>query len=168
MRRPSAIIRRDALLTFALCALLGGFVFVETAGYPVPQGQGFGSGPAFYPRVLAAAMAVIGLLHLVGGRRRRPPETAAGERGMERAAPAFGRVALFFALSLAAVLAMPRLGFLASGFLLVFLTTLSIRGVFTGRGAAEAALYAAGIMAVIWAIFSVLVGIQLPPAALFR
>jgi hypothetical protein len=165
--RPLSATRRDAWLTLVFCVLLGGFILAETSGYPIPQGRGFGRGPAFYPRVLAGALIALGALHFLRDFRRSRHSPAANPAESEKdAAPAsaYGQVVVFFTLCAASILTMPHLGFLLSGFLLVFSSTLIIRGAFKVRDTAIAAVYAVGIMAIIYLIFSLFVGIQLPAA----
>jgi putative tricarboxylic transport membrane protein len=167
--RTLSPVSREAWLTLVFCVLLGGYILVETSGYPVPKAQGFGSGPAFYPRVLAGALIAIGMFGFIRD-LRRSRQSPAENRQTEDSAPgsAHGQVAAFYALCAASTLAMAHLGFLISGFLLVFCATLLIRGAFTPRGTAAAAVYAAGIMALIYLVFSFFVGVQLPASSLFK
>jgi putative tricarboxylic transport membrane protein len=166
--RSFCAISRDAWLTVVFCAVLGGFIFIATSRYPVPQAQGFGHGPAFYPRVLAGALIILGLLDFLRDLRtdRSSPAEAQENKGTA-ATSAYGQVGAFLAICAAAILAMNSLGFLISGWLLVFFSTLTIRSALRGRDTAVAAVYATGIMAMIYLIFSVFVGIQLPPATIF-
>ncbi len=80
--RKSPSLTSTTLITSAFCTLLGAFVFIATSGYPSVHSQGFGRGPAFYPRVLAGLMIFIGVLTLIQdirhARRDPPAEPAAG------------------------------------------------------------------------------------------
>lgn len=167
--RKSSSLTSTTLMTSAFCILLGAFVFIATSGYPSVHSQGFGRGPAFYPRVLAGLMIFIGVLTLIRdirhARRAHPAEPAA-----ESAAPPVScrPVAVFLILCAASIFAMKYLGFLLSGFLLAFLATLMIRASLKSADVVRAVVFSFGLMALVYFLFEVFVGIQLPVATIFK
>lgn len=160
---------RDAWLTFTVCLLIGAFVFIDTLSYPIVRTQGFGHGPAFYPRILAGVLIALGLAFLYQGlRRRRTDREGAAEQKAPAAELTYRPVVLFMALCVASVLSMRYLGFLVSAFLLAFLSTLMIRASFKAPHVALGLLYSAAMITLVYVVFSVFVGVQLPGSALFR
>lgn len=162
-------LRRDSWVTFAVCLLIGSLVFIDTLDYPGVQGQGFGHGPAFYPRVLAGVLMVLGLFVVFQGLRH--DKTVHGVKSGLEGAPAevdFRSVVVFMALCVATILSMTYLGFLVSGFLLAFVSTMMIRASFKARDVTLGFLYSFGIMALVYVVFNVFVGVQLPGSAFFR
>jgi hypothetical protein len=149
--------------------LLGVFVFIATSGYPAVQSQGFGRGPAFYPQVLAGLMIFLGALTLVQDIRRARREPPADPAAGNNAPPVSYRpVAVFFILCAASIFTMKYLGFLLSGFLLAFLATLMIRASFKAIDAIRAVVFSFGLMALVYLLFEVFVGVQLPVSAIFK
>lgn len=158
---------KDALTTFVFCALLGGAILLDTLDYPTIQGQGFGQGPAFYPRVLAVLLIAMGGLTLASFlliRHRAtnepvPPENDASNR------PFLPYAVLLF--SIICVPLMTYVGFLLSGYLLVFLSASLIRAERNARAMAADAAFSLGILLVAYGVFEILIGIQLPAGILF-
>lgn len=162
-------IKRDSWVTFIVCSLTGTFVFMDTIGYPTVQGQGFGRGPGFYPQVLAGALIGLGLLALIqdlGRKKTGPP--AQGDHPARLVDVTYWPVAVLMLLSAVSIIAMKVIGFLLSGFLLTFLSVLLIRASLKGRTVLLGFLYSAGMMALVYVVFEVFVGVQLPPASLFK
>lgn len=161
--------KRDSWLTFIVCSITGAVVIMETAEYPVLKGQGFGQGPGFYPRLLAGTMIGLGLLTLLQDWLHR------GEGGhgreIERVPSRFVKyrsVVVLMLLAIFSTMAMTSLGFLASGFALTFLSVLVIRGPLKGWYVITGFLYSLGLMGVVYVVFAVLVGVQLPPSSFLR
>lgn len=133
------------------------------------QGQGFGRGPAFYPQVLAGVLIALGAVSFFKDFRKRKTASDAMEKRSE-ATPdvTYWPVIVFVALSVALIIAMRHVGFLLSGFLLAFFSVLLIRASFKPRQVALAVLYGAGMMALVYGVFQMLVGIQLPVSSIFN
>lgn len=160
---------KDALTTFVFCALLGGFILLDTLYYPAIQGQGFGQGPAFYPRVLAVLLIAMGGLTLAAfflARRPATDDTASAPPKNEWSRRLFLPY-LILLFSIIAVLLMIYIGFFLSGCLLVFLSAALIRTERTLRTMAADAAFSLAILAVAYGVFEILIGIQLPAGILF-
>jgi len=155
-------VRRDAWTTFIFCLLLGGGIFVETFRYPEVQGQGFGQGPAFYPQLLAGVLIFLGALILLQGlssKRDAATEENVDTKGRDiRYAP----VVLLMALCLALIALMKYLGFFVSGFLLTFLTVRMIRRSRSARHLIADLGFSVGMIIVVYLVFEIFVGIELP------
>jgi hypothetical protein len=162
-------IKRDSWITFIVCSFTGAFVLIDTFGYPLVKGQGFGRGPGFYPQVLAVTLIGLGLLTLLQGLWHKKPGPAGH---VDQPAPVPGvtywPVAGLMLLSAASILAMKYLGFLLSGFFLIFFSVLLIRASLKGRHVLLGLLYSFGMMALVYLVFYVFVGVQLPGSSLFK
>ena len=164
--------RRDPWMTFIVCSCIGAFIFIDTSGYPSVQTQGFGYGPAFYPRVLAGVLIGLGMLVLFQDwRHGTGPHRLSEDRAGAPARPVrvmYRSVAVFLFLCVVSIMAMEYIGFLVSGFFLVFVSTLLIRASFTVREVALTFLYCAGMMGLVYVVFNVFVGVQMPGSVFFR
>ncbi len=162
-------IKRDSWLTCLVCSLTGIFVFVDTFGYPMMKSQGFGRGPGFYPQVLAGTLIGLGLLTLIQGvRRKQPRSSTPAEAPGAVPAVTYWPVAALMLLSVASIVAMKYIGFLLSGFLLTFFSVILIRASLKGRRVVLGFIYSIGMMALVYVVFEVFVGVQLPGASLFN
>ena len=151
-----------------VCLLLGGSVMVDTLRYPDVQGQGFGQGPGFYPQVLAGALLLLGVLCLIQafrGRTEAGPEPI--EPGDEKKIRYF-TVILLLVLCVILVALMKYLGFLVAGFILTFLSVRLIRGFVSRRHVLTDLLFSVGILVVVYLVFDLFVGIELPGSILMN
>lgn len=150
-------------MTFLLCASVGCLVFLDTLGYPEVRGQGFGQGPAFYPQVLAASLLFLGILlvFLDLGRRGRTHSTESKDSS-GAAATGYTPVALLMVLCVLTILSMKYLGFFVSGFLLTVLSAFIIRRPSRIRQLGLDLLFSAGIISLVYLVFELFVGIELP------
>lgn len=161
-------ITRDSWLTGSVCALTGVAVFIETLSYPSVQGQGFGRGPGFYPQVLAGTLIGLGLLSVLQDLwKKKPVSTGHGGRPDTVPDVTYRPVAALMALSVLSIMAMKVLGFLLSGFLLTFCSVILIKASLKARSIFVALLYSIGMMALVYLVFDVFVGVQLPGSSLF-
>lgn len=155
-----AAVTRESWISFAVCVFTGGIVFFDTLRYPKLNTQGFGQGPGFYPQLLAGVLICLGVLIPLNDLRTPSP-------GMDRDSdrPRYGVVVSFTGLSLALVLLMQYLGFMASGFLFMLLSVFLVK---PGRDRWNGILpdlgVSLGIMVLIYLLFECLVGIELPGA----
>jgi hypothetical protein len=163
-----AAIRRDSWRTFLLCLILGTLVFIDTLRYPEVQGQGFGQGPGFYPQVLGGALILLGILSILLDlvhnfsaevSTEASPFTPEGKR--------YAPVVLLLALSIVLISLMKYLGFFVAGFLLTSLTVLIIRRPVELKHLGLDLLFSAGIIVLVYLVFEVFVGIQLPSSIFF-
>lgn len=162
-------IKRDSWLTFVVCSITGAVVFIETAEYPVLKGQGFGQGPGFYPRLLAGTMIGLGLLTLLQDWLHSRDESDGQEtESVPSRFVKYRSVLFMLLLAIFSTMAMTSLGFLVSGFALTFLSVLVIRAPLKGRHVVTGFLYSLGLMALVYVVFAVLVGVQLPPSSFLR
>lgn len=155
-------VRRDAWTTFVFCLLLGGFIFADTLRYPEVQGQGFGQGPAFYPQLLAGVLVLLGALILL--KELLPKRIAATEKEAtpENRGIRYTPVVLLIALCLVLIALMKYLGFFVSGFLLTFLTVRMIRRSLKMRHLIADLGFSVGMIIVVYLVFEIFVGIELP------
>ncbi len=153
-------IRRDSWTTFIFCLLIGGFIFVDTLRYPEVQGQGFGQGPGFYPRLLAEVLIFLGAMFLFQELRRSGTDTLVEVR--EKSGVRYMPVVLLNVLSLVLIALMKYLGFFVSGFLLIFLTVLLIRRPARMRHLWQDLAFSLGMIILIYLVFEIFVGIELP------
>jgi len=161
-------INRDSWLTFGVCALTGVFVFIETLGYPGVQGQGFGRGPGFYPQVLAGTLIGLGLLSVLQGLwQKKRASSGQGDRPEPVPDLTYWPVAALMLLSILSIMAMKVLGFLLSGFFLTFCSVILIKASLKVRHIFVALLYSVGMMALVYLVFEVFVGVQLPGSSIF-
>ncbi len=161
--------KRDAWLTCIVCSLTGIFVFIETFGYPIVKSQGFGRGPGFYPQVLAGTLIGLGLLTLIQAIwREKPGSSALADQPGTVPALSHWPVAALIFLSVASIIAMEYVGFLLSGFVLTFLSVILIKASLKGRCVVPGLIYSIGMMALVYVVFEVFVGVQLPGASFFK
>ena len=104
----------DAVTGAALVAL-GLVILWHIQGFPEMQGQKFG--PAWFPGIVAAGLAVCGAILVARGVRSGAPLAVAGE-WTRRGRPLAGFVSVIVGLALYVVLSNP-LGFHLTGFLLL-------------------------------------------------
>jgi hypothetical protein len=162
------MISRDSWLTFLTCLGLGLVVFGDTIHYPEVHGQGFGQGPAFYPQLLGGTLVVLSLLVILQGvvsKGQAVFQTDVSIKGQPK--PRYLQVVKIMVLSIILVLVMKYVGFFVSGFLLTILTVLMIRGSVDKRHLAIDLLFSSGIIVLVYLVFEVFVGIQLPSSIFF-
>ena len=161
-------IRRDAWTTFVFCLLLGGLVFADTLRYPEVQGQGFGQGPAFYPRLLAGVLIFLGVLILLQGLGAKGNPATGEKVDPENGGARYTPVMLLLALCLVLISLMKYLGFFVSGFLLTFLTVCIIRRSLRMRHLIADLAFSIGMIVVVYLVFQAFVGIELPVSIFFN
>jgi putative tricarboxylic transport membrane protein len=138
----------EMLVALALLAA-GGFFIWQSAG--LPFGDLHRPGPGFFPSVLGSALGVLATAVLIRAWR--------GAAEVETIHLGHRNVLAVLAASIAAAVGFERLGAYATlgtlaGLLLLVLARLSLW---------RAALVASLGMVAVWAIFKVLLGVQLPP-----
>ncbi len=104
----------DAVTGAALVAL-GAFILWHIQGFPAMQGQKFG--PAWFPGIAAAGLAICGAMLVVQGVRSRQPWLAF-DAWTRRTRPVRGFVAVIAGLAFYVVASNP-LGFHLTGFVLL-------------------------------------------------
>ena len=159
--------RKDSLTTFIVCLVMGGFVFSDTLRYPEVQGQGFGQGPAFYPQLLAGVLIFLGALTLVLDLAHADKGESDNGRMPTGEGVTYLPVTLIMILTVVMIIVMTYFGFFISGFLLTFLSVLLIRGSDMGKHLLPDLGFSVGMIILVYLVFQVFVGIQLPEAALF-
>jgi len=102
-------------VTGAALVVLGLVILWHIQGYPEMQGQKFG--PAWFPGIVAAGLAICGAILVARGVRSRAPLAVVGE-WTQRGRPLAGFVSVIAGLALYVVLSTP-LGFHLTGFLLL-------------------------------------------------
>ena len=152
--------RLDSWATFTFCLLLGGFVFVNTLGYPDVQGQGFGQGPGFYPQFLAGILIFLGTLFLFQSLGNKGVDTL--DKGSKKPRLNYMPVILLNLLALVLVFLMKYVGFFVSGFFLIFLTVLLIRRSPRIQHLKLDLAFSIGMIVLVYIVFEVFVGIELP------
>lgn len=158
---------RDSWATFFFCLLVGGLIFSDTLRYPEVQGQGFGQGPAFYPRLLAGVLMFLGCVILVQGLHSRGDKAVAGEEAPANHGISYRPVILLNILCIVLVALMGYTGFFVSAFVLTFLTMFIIRRSWKIRYVIEGLIFSLAMVFLIYLVFEVFVGIQLPKSTLF-
>ena len=160
---------RDRCLAACLLAV-SGYVWYETASYPVPAADAGaeGLGPAFYPRLLAGLLAGMACLVGAAGALRRPkpspvpaPPIAAAERL---------RAASLFAMLVAYWLLLPLLGYLLCTFALLVAAMLTLAPPGRRRRPATWALIggcSAAATGGIFLLFARVVKVPIPMGSLF-
>ncbi len=159
--------RKDALTTFIVCLVMGGFVFSDTLRYPEVQGQGFGQGPAFYPQLLAGVLVSLGALILVLDLVHMDKTESDIDRISKEEDVAYLPVTLIMILSVVMIIVLTYFGFFISGFLLTFLSVLLIRGSDRGKHLIPDLGFSVGMIILVYLVFQVFVGIQLPESTFF-
>lgn len=106
--------------------VVAGLIFYFTRDFRLMPGQDYGA--AFFPRVIASAMGLLGLVLVFQGLRATPREAWAAAPAWFSSPRHIGNFALVVALLVFYILASDRLGFLITGFLCVFLLLLWLRG----------------------------------------
>ncbi len=161
-------VRRDTWLTFVVCLVFGIFVLIDTLGYPSVKGQGFGHGPAFYPRVLAGVLVGLGLLVLIqdilGKKRLHDVKTDQTDVQIDIT---YRSIIIFMVLCIFSIIVMKYVGFLLSGFILVFVFSILIRASFRIIDISLVFLYSAAMMALVYIVFDVFIGVDLPNSSIF-
>lgn len=159
--------RKDSLTTFIVCLVMGGFVFSDTLRYPEVQGQGFGQGPAFYPQLLAGVLIFLGTLILIIDLAHK--NTSGSETGQTQTSGGitYVSVILLMCLSIVMIVIMKHFGFFVSGFLLTILSVLLIRGAERWKHLLPDLGFSVGMIILVYLVFQVFVGIQLPEGSLF-
>jgi ABC-type Fe3+ transport system permease subunit len=162
------MISRDSWVTFLTCLGTGLVVFGDTIHYPEVHGQGFGQGPAFYPQLLGGTLVVLSLLVILQDLvRGRQTVLQTGIPLEDQPKPRYLQIVKIMVLSIIFVLVMKYLGFFVSGFLLTILTVLLIRGSVHKRHLAIDLIFSIGIIILVYLVFEVFVGIQLPNSIFF-
>jgi hypothetical protein len=154
--------KRDAWVTAIFCLLLGGLIVVDTLHYPDVQGQGFGQGPAFYPQLLAGILIFLGALILVKEWVFKGTEIA--EQPRAKPSVKYIPVVLLIALSIVLIFMMKYLGFFVSSFVLITLTVFLIRRPTNIRFMGQDLMFSLGMTALVYIVFEIFVGIELPKA----
>ena len=166
-------IKRDAIITFVFCLIVGGYVIIASMGFPTAQdSQGFGEGPGFYPSVLGWSLILLGALALVTG--LKTARDLQPDSGSENDKPAkteeepsrYGLVAAVLVLSLADIFIMRYLGFFVAGFVLVLAMVLMIRPPCSLKNVVGDLVFSAGMVVAIYLVFEVFIKIQLPRGTL--
>lgn len=135
---------------------LGVAVVISALGLPSIPGQPIG--PAVFPMVLGVALGLSGLVIFARPQQQITPESGQLET--------FSIRSVLHLLSPVAVLVlgyfiMESLGFLLTGFLIVFVTSLLLRGSITGS-----LLLSVVMTVLIYTIFASLLRVPLPPGIL--
>lgn len=160
-------VKQDAVVTCLVCLAVGAFVFYQTLQYPEVKGQGFGQGPAFYPQILAFSIMFLGGLHLFQGLkspcRQEPDQVQRDFRKPLRFLPVCWL--MFIAVVLVSLL--DDLGFYVAGFLLTYFAALVIRGRISSQKLLVDFLFSIGIMVVVYLLFELFVGFELPGSIWF-
>lgn len=156
-------VTRNSWITMSLCLGLGLFVLLRVINFPTTQGQGFGQGPGFYPKVLAWLLISFGILVPVLDFRASSLPMQKQRIAPEPQSP--GKlllVLLILGVSILAILAMPYVGFLFCGFGLILISVRLIRWSMSSDFWIQDICYAFGIMLLVYLMFEVFIGIQLP------
>jgi putative tricarboxylic transport membrane protein len=114
----------EAVIGALLLALMAA-VFSATAAFPRIPGQPYG--PDLFPRLIAAALGVAGVLMILRGLLSRPRLPFAELAPWARSPRAAGAVALALAGILFYILAADALGFVISAFALLLVLMLTLR-----------------------------------------
>ncbi len=152
--------RQDSWTTSIFCFLIGGFILVDTFHYPQVQGQGFGQGPGFYPQVLAGVLIFLGALILFKGWLPRGTET--WELDSAKPSVRYLPVVLLNVLSIVMIFLMKYLGFFVSGFLLILLTVFLIKRPANMKLMGLDLIFSMGMILLVYLVFEIFVGIELP------
>ena len=163
-------IKRDSWITAGLCVILGLAIVIDTMTFPSTPGEGFGQGPGFYPQVLAWLVVIFGVLVPVMDTRRRgkdmpnqtrtqAPSVFAGWRWIVAVGP-------MLLVCILMTWAMPYCGFLPTGFLMTFCGVRLIRGSWRRGNWIRDLVFCTGMLALVYIMFQVFIGIQLPPPIL--
>jgi len=157
--------KRDILLTLLFCSAVSCLVFYDTASYPQVQGQGFGQGPAFYPRLLAGGLVILAIVAYVMSKIQpeqiqatpvsRPVEDSHCQRRPLLPLTVFLLICGF-------IFCLKWSGFLFGGFVLVSTTCLTIYRPFSKRSILVSLFAGVVIIFLVWLIFSFFIGIDLP------
>ncbi len=156
-------IKKPTWITFGFCLAAGVGIFIETAAYPAAQGGSIIQGSAFYPRLLAGLMVFLGALLVgrdistgAGALADVPKDTSDGRDDR----PSIRPVVLLLGLSVVQVLLIRYLGFIGAGILFLFFAAPVVGPV---KGSWKQDLgFSLGVMALIFVIFELFVGLDLP------
>jgi len=110
----------------AFFVLLAGLVFYFTKDFRVMPGQNYGA--AFFPRVIAGAMAVLGLILIVKGIRERGTVPWATVADWMRSPRLIGNGLIVIAALLFYIFTSDWLGFPIAGFVCLFVLLIWLRG----------------------------------------
>ncbi|KIX14873.1 tripartite tricarboxylate transporter TctB family protein [Dethiosulfatarculus sandiegensis] len=150
---------RDSIVTCGFCLAIGGVILQQCHGFPETSGQGFGSGPAFYPEVLAWLLMGLGLLSL----RAKPGQADDCAPAQKKPArPRYGLVALILGLSVAYIFIQDLLGFFPAAAILVLAMAWAVTPPKSPARILAYLVYTAGLLLVVYLVFELFVGIQLP------
>lgn len=152
--------RRDAWVTAIFCLLVGGLIVVDTSHYPEVQGQGFGQGPGFYPQLLAGVLIFLGGLILFKEWAFKGTETV--ELSRTKPGAKYLPVVLLNALSILLIFLMKYLGFFVISFFLIILTVFLIRRPTNIKLMGQDLMFSLGMTALVYLVFEIFVGIELP------
>jgi hypothetical protein len=148
----------DSIVTSVSCLFLGGLILVQCQGFPETSGQGFGSGPAFYPKLLAFLIIGLGLLSL----KPRPGDETDCKPVQNRPKPRYGLVALVLVFCVAYIFIQELLGFYPAAALLVLAMAWAVTPPENAANVLAYLAYTAGLLLVVYLVFEIFVGIQLP------
>jgi hypothetical protein len=152
--------KRDAWVTAIFCLLVGGLIVVDTNNYPDVQGQGFGQGPGFYPKLLAGILIFLGALIVFKEWAFKGSEIAEQTRAKPNIK--YLPVVFLIAQSVALIFLMKYLGFVMSSFFLIILTVFLIRRPTNIKFMGQDLIFSVGMTALVYLVFEIFVGIDLP------
>lgn len=153
-------LRRDSWTTAIFCLLLGGLIVFDTLHYPEVQGQGFGQGPGFYPQLLAGILIFLGAIIIAKEWVSRGTDVT--EQGPAKPSVRYLPVVLLNVLSIVLIFLMKYFGFFVSGFLLTILTVFLIRRPANMKIMGQDLMFSIGMIVLIYLVFELFVGIELP------
>ena len=160
--------KKDVLGTVLVCFAVGGFVLYQTSQYPQVRGQGFGQGPAFYPQLLAISILFLGFLYLFLNFKKRFKADQEEQEDVQEGKRYYLPVVLLVVLSVLVISLLEYLGFWIAGFLLTFLTALIVRGNVSWKKLLVDLFFSIGVMGLVYGIFVLFVGIELPGSIWFN
>ena len=105
---------------------VAGLIFYFTKDFRLMPGQDYGA--AFFPRVIASALGLLGLGLVVQGLRTTPREAWASAPAWFSSPRHVGNFTLVIAVLVFYILVSDLLGFLITGFLSIFVLLLWLRG----------------------------------------
>ena len=147
-------------ITSLVCFGLGFAVILDTRSYPSSQGQGFGQGPGFYPELLAWLLVGFGGLILLNRLRVNGDTVNGPDHASVR--PINRLVIEVLAVCAVLMLIMRFVGFFVSGSLLTLLIIRLIRGGTGSEYWVPDLVFTVGIIGLVYLLFDVFLGIQLP------
>lgn len=163
-------LKQDIFFTLLISLGFSALVLFDAGSYPEVQGQGFGQGPAFYPRLLAGGLGILAVFYAITKfsllREKRDADIVLETTADIKKRP-FLPFVVFFMTGLF-VCCMQWVGFLLGGFLLSVVACLCISRTLTVRSVVSSVLVSAAILFLIWLIFSFFLEISLPGLTLIQ